>query len=151
MIWFKARTIEEVNLLGKGTLMEHLGISITEIGPDFLRGCMPVTEKHIQPAGLLHGGASVALAETLGSIAGNLVVNPEELGCVGLEINANHIRAVRLGQQICGEARPIHLGSTTQVWNILIWDEKNRTTCVSRLTLAIIRLKGKSLTKYLSA
>lgn len=149
MIWFKPRTLEELEQMGRGTMMEFLDIRITAIHADALEGIMPVTPKNLQPAGLLHGGASVVLAETLGSVAANLVVNPEEYGCVGLEVNANHIRAVRLGQTVTGIARPLHIGSTTHVWDIRIRDEKDRLTCVSRLTMAVIKLKGKSLQKYL--
>ncbi|MCS6979915.1 MAG: hotdog fold thioesterase [Flavobacteriales bacterium] len=149
-IWFKERSLEEINAIGRGTMMAHLDMRVTAILPDALEGEMPVTEKNIQPAGLLHGGASVALAETLGSVAANLVVDPAEFGCVGLEINANHIRAVRLGQHVHGVARPLHLGTTTQVWDIRISDEKERLTCIARLTMAVIRLKGKGLNRYLS-
>ena len=116
--------------------MAPLGIVFTEIGPDFVRATMPVDARTRQPYGLLHGGASVLLAETLGSTAGNLCVEPGEL-CVGIEINANHLNAVREGQ-VTGTARPLHVGRRTQVWEIRIEDDPGRLVCVSRLTLAVI-------------
>lgn len=125
-----------LNALSKGTAMEPLGIVFTEIGPDFVRGTMPVDERTRQPYGLLHGGASVLLAETLGSSAGNLCVGSDEV-CVGIEINANHLRAARDGV-VTGTARPIHVGARTQVWDIRIEDERGRLVCISRLTLAVV-------------
>ncbi|UNK51147.1 hotdog fold thioesterase [Lysobacter sp. S4-A87] len=116
--------------------MEPLGIVFTEIGHDFVRGTMPVDERTRQPYGLLHGGASVLLAETLGSSAGNLCVGSDEV-CVGIEINANHLRAAREGV-VTGTARPIHIGARTQVWDIRIEDERGRLVCISRLTLAVV-------------
>ncbi|TKR31110.1 hotdog fold thioesterase [Luteimonas gilva] len=116
--------------------MEPLGIRFTELGADYLRGTMPVDARTHQPYGLLHGGASVALAETLGSSAGGLCVGPGQ-GVVGIEINANHLRGVREGL-VVGTARPIHVGRSTQVWEIKIEDERGRPVCVSRLTLAVI-------------
>ncbi|MBD0287062.1 MAG: hotdog fold thioesterase [Flavisolibacter sp.] len=136
-IWFKAYTLEEVQQRGKGTMVEHIGINITEVGDDFLRGTMPVDHRTIQPLGLLHGGASIALAETLGSIAANLIVDPEKRYCVGLDINGNHIRSVREGY-VTGTASPIHLGSSTHVWSILIKNEKDQLICISRLTMAVL-------------
>ena len=129
-------TLDELNALSKGTLMEPLGIRFTELGADYLRGTMPVDARTHQPYGLLHGGASVALAETLGSSAGGLCVGPNQ-GVVGIEINANHLRGVREGL-VVGTARPIHVGRSTQVWEIKIEDERGRPVCVSRLTLAVI-------------
>ncbi|MEG3183777.1 hotdog fold thioesterase [Lysobacter erysipheiresistens] len=116
--------------------MEPLGIVFTEIGPDFVRGTMPVDERTRQPYGLLHGGASVLLAETLGSSAGNLCV-PDGKVCVGIEINANHVRAARDGV-VTGTARPVHVGGRTQVWEIRIEDAAGELVCISRLTLAVI-------------
>ncbi|MDQ3842733.1 MAG: hotdog fold thioesterase [Bacteroidota bacterium] len=136
-IWYKAYTLEEVQQRGKGTMVEHIGISITEVGDDFLRDTMPVDHRTIQPLGLLHGGASMALAETLGSIAANLIVDPEKRYCVGLDINGNHIRSVREGY-VTGTASPIHLGSSTHVWSILIKNEKDQLICISRLTMAVL-------------
>ncbi len=128
--------LAELNALSKGTAMEPLGIVFTQIGPDFVRGTMPVDERTRQPYGLLHGGASVLLAETLGSSAGNLCVGSDEV-CVGIEINANHLRAARDGI-VTGTARPIHVGARTQVWDIRIEDERGRLVCISRLTLAVV-------------
>ena len=139
-IWNKPSTPEEVQQLGKGTMVEHIGIRITEVGTDFLKGTMPVDHRTVQPMGILHGGASVALAETLGSLAANLVIDREKNYCVGLDINANHIRAARQGL-VTGTAKPLHLGSSTQVWSIEIVDEGNRLVCISRLTMAILQRK----------
>ena len=141
-IWFSEPSIERVNAIGKGTLVEHLGIEVTAIGDDFLKARMPVDQRTVQPFGLLHGGASVALAETLGSIAALLCVNQAEKVCVGLEINANHVRSARSGS-VTGTARPVHIGGTTQVWQTDIVDEQARLVCVSRMTLAVLDRKGK--------
>ncbi len=144
MIWFAPYTAENIAPMGKNTMMEHLDIRITEVGPDYISGSMPVDHRTKQPAGLLHGGASVVLAETLGSIAANLVVNPVDCTCVGLEINANHLRAVKEGL-VHGTARPVHIGATTQVWSIEIKDERGRMVCLSRLTMAVLHRKGKAV------
>ena len=109
----------------------------TELGPDYLRGTMPVDARTHQPYGLLHGGASVLLAETLGSSAGNLCVGEDEALCVGIEINANHLAGVREGM-VTGTARALHVGRSTQVWEIRIEDERGRLVCISRLTLAVV-------------
>jgi uncharacterized protein (TIGR00369 family) len=130
--------LDAVRASGAGTLVEHLGIQLTELGDDFLRGTMPVDHRTKQPYGLLHGGASVALAETLGSIAGNLAVrDPSKHMVVGLEINANHLAAVTSGT-VTGTARPLHVGRSTQVWEIRIEDAMGRMSCVSRITLAVV-------------
>ena len=129
-------SLEALNALSQGTAMEPLGIVFTELGPDFLRGAMPVDARTRQPYGLLHGGASVLLAETLGSTAGGLCVEEDE-GVVGIEINANHVGAVRDGTVI-GTARPVHVGRSTQVWEIRIEEPGGRLVCLSRLTLAVI-------------
>jgi uncharacterized protein (TIGR00369 family) len=130
--------LDAVRASGAGTLVEHLGIQLTELGDDFLRGTMPVDHRTKQPYGLLHGGASVALAETLGSIAGNLAVrDPSKHMVVGLEINANHLAAVTSGT-VTGTARPLHVGRSTQVWEIRIEDAMGRMNCVSRITLAVV-------------
>jgi 1,4-dihydroxy-2-naphthoyl-CoA hydrolase len=139
-IWFKPNTLPEVQQRGKGTMVEHIGIEITEVGDNFLRGTLPVDHRTVQPMGLLHGGASMALAETLGSLAANLAVDPEKYYCVGLDINGNHIRAARSGK-VTGTAIPLHLGSSTQVWSIEIRDEADRLTCISRLTMAVLARK----------
>ncbi|MCL4539807.1 MAG: hotdog fold thioesterase [Bacteroidetes bacterium] len=137
---FRNATIEFVNQLNRNTMGEQIGIEITEIGNDYLKGRMPVDKRTIQPYGILHGGASAALAETLGSIAGTLVLDPEKEFCVGLEINANHIRSARNGF-VYGTARPIHIGGKTQVWEIRIEDERQSLVCISRLTLAVLARK----------
>ncbi|MGH8086101.1 MAG: hotdog fold thioesterase [Lysobacter sp.] len=129
-------SVERLNQLSRGTAMEPLGIVFTEVGHDFVRGTMPVDERTRQPYGLLHGGASVLLAETLGSSAGNLCV-PDGKLCVGIEINANHVRAARDGS-VTGTARPVHVGGRTQVWEIRIEDAAGELVCISRLTLAVI-------------
>lgn len=128
--------VADLNALSHETAMQPLGIVFTEIGPDFLRGTMPVDARTRQPYGLLHGGASVLLAETLGSSAGGLCA-AEGQGVVGIEINANHLRAVRDGV-VTGTARPLQLGGRIQVWEIRIEDDQGRLVCISRLTLAVI-------------
>jgi 1,4-dihydroxy-2-naphthoyl-CoA hydrolase len=135
-MWKKPTDLNTLNQQGQNSAVSHLGIEITEVGEDFVRGTMPVDERSCQPFGLLHGGASVLLAETLGSTAGNLAVNTDQ-ACVGLDINANHIRSVRQGT-VTGTARPMHLGRNTQVWQIDIRDEQQKLVCTSRLTLAVI-------------
>ena len=133
-------TLDGLNALSKGTAMEPLGIVFTELGPDFLRATMPVDARTLQPYGLLHGGASVLLAETLGSMAANMCVEDPAAGqAVGIEINANHLRGVREGL-VTGTARPLHVGGSTQVWEIRIEDQAGRLVCISRLTLAVIAL-----------
>jgi uncharacterized protein (TIGR00369 family) len=129
-------SLAELNARTPDTAVSNLGIVFTELGEDFLRGTMPVDARTKQPYGLLHGGSSVLLAETLGSMAANLCVDPGEGQAVGLEINANHLRAMTSGT-VTGTARPVHVGRSTQVWDIRIEDEQGRAVCVSRLTLAI--------------
>jgi 1,4-dihydroxy-2-naphthoyl-CoA hydrolase len=129
-------SVEALNTLSRGTAIVALGIVFTERGPDFLRATMPVDARTRQPYGLLHGGASVLLAETLGSSAGNLCVGEDEM-VVGIEINANHLAAVREGL-VTGTARPLHVGRSTQVWEIRIEDEVGRLACIARLTLAVV-------------
>ncbi|HEX5648429.1 MAG TPA: hotdog fold thioesterase [Steroidobacteraceae bacterium] len=143
-IWFRPITLEDARRTfgDGGDLAHHLGIELTAIGTDFLSGSMPVDERTRQPFGLLHGGASVALAETLGSMAANFCVDTTKVYCVGQEINANHVRSARSGH-VTGTARPIHLGSRSQVWDIRIEDEGGRLTCVSRLTMSVIEAPGQ--------
>ena len=129
-------TLADLNALSRDTAMIPMGIEFTELGPDFLRGTMPVNANTKQPYGLLHGGASVPLAETLGSSAGGLCA-PAGKGVVGIEINANHLRGVRDGI-VTGTARPLHVGASTQVWEIRIEDQSGRLVCISRLTLAVV-------------
>lgn len=136
-IWKRPATVEALNAHAKNTMVEHLAIEYLELGPDFLRARMPVDKRTHQPFGLLHGGASVALAETLGSVGANLcIADPDKAG-VGLEINANHIRSARSGW-VYGTARPFHIGGATQVWEIRIQDEQDRLICISRITMAIV-------------
>lgn len=137
MIFRAAVDLPALNRLSAGTVIEHLGIVYTEAGEDWLRATMPVDARTRQPFGLLHGGASVVLAETLGSIAGTLCVDPARQHCVGLEVNANHLRAVTSGH-VTGTARAAHIGARTQVWDIAIDDDQGRRSCVSRLTLAVV-------------
>lgn len=121
-------------------MVNHLGIVFTGIGDDFLEATMPVDHRTKQPMGLLHGGANVALAETLGSLASSLTIDLEKKTCVGLEINANHVRSVREGK-VKGIAKPIHLGKSTQIWEIKIFNEAEQLCCVSRITMAILDKK----------
>ena len=136
MTFRRRPTPAELDALSQGTAIERLGIAFTEVGPDFLRATMPVDARTVQPYGLLHGGASVLLAETLGSSAGNLCVE-DGRRVVGIEINANHLQAVT-GGLVTGTARPLHVGRSTHVWEIHIEDEAGRLACVSRLTLAVV-------------
>ena len=136
-IWFKKDlTIESIGLLGKQTMSDHIGIEWKELGEDFLKASMPVDHRTKQPYGLLHGGASVVLAESIGSVAGYLCTQGEQK-VVGLEINANHIRSAREGH-VRGVCRALHTGSRHQVWQIEIFDEQGRLCCTSRLTTAIL-------------
>ncbi|HBK89474.1 MAG: hotdog fold thioesterase [Cyclobacteriaceae bacterium] len=134
---FHPVSVEQVNSMFKNTLLEHLGIELTRIGDDFLEAKMPVDRRTHQPFGLLHGGASVALAESLGSFAAHLTLDDQNKYCVGLEINANHLRSVRSGF-VTGTARPLHIGRSTQVWEIKITNEQQDLVCVSRITMAVI-------------
>ena len=129
--------IDALNARAQGSLVEHVGIVVTAAGDDWLRGTMPVDARTRQPYGLLHGGASVVLDETLGSMAVGLCVDPAQQAVVGLEINANHLRAAREGV-VTGTARAIHVGRSTQVWEIRIENEAGKLVCISRLTLAVI-------------
>jgi 1,4-dihydroxy-2-naphthoyl-CoA hydrolase len=135
-IWKRHADLETLNAWSRGTLMQALDIRITELGDDFLRGTMPVDDRTRQPYGILHGGASVALAETLGSTAAMLCCENGR-ATVGLEINANHLRAVREGL-VTATARPIHVGRSTQVWEIRIENEAGELTCIARLTMAVV-------------
>jgi 1,4-dihydroxy-2-naphthoyl-CoA hydrolase len=136
-IWRSEKTLEAINAASIDTMMGPLQIVITEIGADFIRGTMPVDERTRQPYGLLHGGASVALAETLGSLGANLCVDASRYLCLGQEINANHVRSVRRGL-VTGTARPLHLGRSSHVWSIDIVEESGALVCVSRLTMAVL-------------
>lgn len=129
--------LARLNEMSRNTADEHLGIRITEIGEDYIRGTVPVDKRTVQPFGLLHGGISVVLAESLGSLAGNLCVDPETTVCVGLAVNANHLRGVRTGT-VTGTARAVHVGRSTQVWEIMLRNDDGELTCITRLTLAAI-------------
>ena len=142
-IWFDKRfSLEELREMEKDTMASFLGIEWMEAGDDFLKARMPVNERTKQPYGLLHGGASCVLAETVGSVASAMVIDHSAFLCVGIEINANHIRSAREGWVIA-TARPIHLGGSTHVWDIRILDEKDQLICISRLTMAIIPRKSQ--------
>lgn len=136
-IWFTDVRLEDIVRRGANTMVDHLGIRFTEVGPDFLRATMPVDARTRQIMGILHGGASVALAETVGSFAANLCVDQARVYCVGQEINANHLRPVASGV-VTATARPWHIGTRSQVWHIEIRDERERLVCVSRLTMAVV-------------
>jgi 1,4-dihydroxy-2-naphthoyl-CoA hydrolase len=139
MIWHnKNLTLEMFADLGKNTMSEHIGIEWVELGTDYLKAKMPVDHRTIQPYGLLHGGASVALAETLGSVGAAFVIDHEKFIAVGLEINANHIRSARSGW-VYGIAKALHIGAATHVWEIKITDERDKIVCVSRITVAILK------------
>jgi 1,4-dihydroxy-2-naphthoyl-CoA hydrolase len=137
-IWRSLLTLEELNAARAGTILEHIGVAFTEIGDGFVRGIMPVDGRTRQPFGLLHGGASVVLAETLGSTGANMCIDAEHYQCVGQEINANHVRPARSGN-VTGTARPVHLGGRSHVWSIEITNEAGKMVCISRLTMAVIR------------
>jgi 1,4-dihydroxy-2-naphthoyl-CoA hydrolase len=137
-IWRSLRTLEELNGNRQGTLIGTLDILFTEIGADFVRGTMPVDTRTVQPYGLLHGGASVALAETLGSMGAAMCVDADEYQVVGQEINANHVRAARSGL-VTGTARAVHLGGRTHVWAIEIVNDAHKLVCISRITMAVIK------------
>lgn len=138
-IWLKPTQPDEINARSANTAVAHLGIEVTEVGDDFLVGRVPVDHRTKQPFGLLHGGVSVVLAETLGSIAA-YHASPEGHAAVGLDINANHLRAARSGW-VTGTARPVHIGKTTHVWQIDMVDDNGKPTCVSRITMAILAPK----------
>jgi len=143
-IWFKKDIdVEKLNRFSVNTMNEILGIKITEIGENYLKGTMPVDKRTHQAYGILHGGASAALAETLGSIGSVIVVDPEKYICVGVEINANHIRSVRDGI-VTGTALPLHLGASSHVWEIKITDKNEKLVCVSRLTVFVKAKKAET-------
>lgn len=137
----KGITLEAINEMCQNTLVEHLGIEVIELGEDYIVAKMPVDHRTHQPMGLLHGGASVVLAETIGSIAASLTLNQKLQHCVGLEVNANHIKSVKTGY-VFGRTKAIHLGKRTQIWEIGITNEQEQLVCISRLTMAIIDRKN---------
>jgi len=136
-MWFKDFTVEDLNGRPKNHIGGLLDIQFTEIGDDFITGTMPVDERTHQPAGILHGGASVVLAETLGSIASYMLIDPEKYVAVGLEVNANHLRPVKSGL-VKGVCTPIHIGAKTHIWDIKIYNDRGKMSCISRLTVAVI-------------
>lgn len=137
-IWLPGVTLAHCNEMSRDTMMEHIGIVYTEMGADFVRGSMPVDERTCQPMRVLHGGASVVLAESLASMAANCVIDRRTQAAVGQEINANHLRPAPFGSTVTGTARAFHLGARSQVWGIEIVDERGRLVCVSRITMAIV-------------
>src|SRR5688572_10921838 len=140
-IWFnKEVTVDDIKDLGKGTMGEYIGIEWVQIGDNCVKAKMPVDHRTQQPYGLLHGGASCVLSETVGSIASALVVDHSKFVCVGLEINANHVRSARQGY-VTGVATALHLGGSTHVWDVKIYDEQQKLVCVSRLTVDVIPRK----------
>lgn len=139
MIWFSKFSPEDLNKRPKNHLGGLLDIQFTEVGDDFLTATMPVDERTHQPAGILHGGASVVLAETLGSVASSMCLDPTRFQAVGLEINANHLRPVKSGR-VTGTCKLLHKGAKTHVWEIKIYDERGKMNCISRLTVAIISI-----------
>ncbi len=141
MTWNKRPiSINQLNLLSPNTLAELIGIQFTEITDTCLKATMPVDSRTHQPYGLLHGGASAALAETIGSVASAITIDPEKQMCVGIEINCNHLRGVKEGF-VTATVMPLHIGATTHVWDIKITDPKDRLVCVSRLTVAVLKKK----------
>jgi len=138
-IWYDSFPLEYARERGADCMIEHLGIEIVDAGEDFLTGRMPVDSRTRQPAGVLHGGASVVLAETLASWASTFCVDRQRFHCVGMEINANHVRPVVDGH-VTGTARPVHLGRTSQIWEVRITDDSDRLACISRVTMAVLEL-----------
>jgi 1,4-dihydroxy-2-naphthoyl-CoA hydrolase len=141
-IWQCEVNASIANLRSKNTMVEHLGIEFTDVGEDYMTARMPVDPRTRQPLGIMHGGASCVLAETVGSTAANFCVNPEKQYCVGLDINTNHIRSIREGF-VYAKALPYHIGRSTQVWNIEIRDEQMRLISINRLTMAVLNRETK--------
>ncbi|MBB5321007.1 hotdog fold thioesterase [Marinobacter oulmenensis] len=137
-IWTVTPDLEQMTAVSQNTAVNHMGIEYLEIGDDYLKGRMPVDDRTVQPFRILHGGASVLLAETLGSMAANCCLRDKGTMAVGLDINANHVRPVS-GGWVYGTAKAVHLGAATQVWEIRLEDDKGRLTCLSRLTMAVTR------------
>lgn len=140
MIFLTQPSLDQLNLTSQNTMVSHLGIQFTGIGIDYIEAIMPVDHRTKQPMGLLHGGANVVLAETLGSVASSLTIDSEKSACVGLEINANHLKSVRDGY-VRGVAKAVHIGKSTQVWEIKIFNEADQLCCISRITMAILEKK----------
>ncbi|WP_057937289.1 hotdog fold thioesterase [Algoriphagus resistens] len=140
MVFIKKPSLDQLNKQSQNTMISHLGITFTEILNDRLSATMPVDERTKQPMGLLHGGANVVLAETLGSVAASLTIDLSKQVCVGLEINANHLKGVKSGL-VTGTTKPIHIGKSTQVWEVKIKNSQGTLCCISRITLAILDKK----------
>lgn len=140
MLFNSGISTDSLNRMGKNNMVEHLGIEFTEIGEDFICARMPVDRRTHQPMGLLHGGASVVLAETLGSVAAQCCLDAAKQYAVGLDINANHLRGVRSGY-VYGTTKPLHIGKSTQVWEIRITNEEGAMVCISRITMAVLNKK----------
>ena len=136
----KEKLLEKMSNLNQNTMATAIGLELTDIGNDYVCGKIPVDRRTIQPFGFLHGGASVALAETIGSLAGQMQIDPEREIVLGIEINANHIKSVKEGW-VYGKASPVKIGKKIQVWEILITDEANKRVCISRLTLAVVKIR----------
>jgi 1,4-dihydroxy-2-naphthoyl-CoA hydrolase len=139
MIWFRPYKLEDMQWMLKDNMCEAIGIEITELTENSIKGKMPVDNRTVQPMKILHGGASVALAESLGSIGSNLIVDNSKYACVGLDINANHLRPASTGY-VYAEAKPIHVGKKTHVWSIEIKNETGQLVCISRLTMAVVEI-----------
>lgn len=140
-MWKNKYTIEECNKMCENTIHESLGIKLTEIGPDFIKGTMPVDNRTVQPFRLLHGGASVVLAESLGSIASLMMIDHNKNISVGLDVNANHVRAMKSGI-VTGTAKPINIGGKIHIWEIKLTNEMDKLVCIARLTVTVLP-KGK--------
>ena len=136
-LWFGDADVNAINTRPKNHIGALLGIEFTQLGDDFIKATMPVDARTHQPFGILHGGASVVLAESLGSIASSLIIDPEKYMAVGLEVNANHLRPVKSGL-VTGVCTAIHIGGKTHIWDIKIYDDKGKMNCISRLTVAIV-------------
>tara|TARA_B100001142_G_scaffold64401_2_gene63786 strand:- start:140 stop:574 length:435 start_codon:yes stop_codon:yes gene_type:complete len=136
-IWYKTPDPALIDAMSKGTIDEHLGIKITQVGDDYLSGTMPADKRTFQPYGIVHGGANVVLAETLGSIAGAHVIDTNSLLCLGQEVSATHLRPVSSGM-VTGTARPIHLGKRSHVWEIRLENDQGKLSCIAKLILAIV-------------
>jgi 1,4-dihydroxy-2-naphthoyl-CoA hydrolase len=139
-VWTTPIALEALKDRATNTLVDHIGIEYVDIGDDFIKARMPVDNRTVQPARILHGGASVVLAETLGSVAANHCIDPARKMAVGLEINANHMRSVREGY-VTGTVKPLHIGKSTQIWQIDIRDDQDRLVCISRITMAVLDRK----------
>ncbi|WP_343852992.1 hotdog fold thioesterase [Algoriphagus jejuensis] len=140
MVFLSSPSLDQLNAISKNTMVDHLGIEFTAAGEDYLEATMPVDHRTKQPMGLLHGGANVTLAETMGSLAASLTIDTSKQACVGLEINANHVRAVK-GGSVKGIVKPVHIGKSTQIWEIKIYNESEQLCCISRITMAILEKK----------